>query len=166
MLETVRKVFAGGHRKERGFSLIEAMLAMVILTAGMLGLAAMQDLGMSANLSANDVSVATNLAQDMLDRIKFAGKADSRRLVDYNGINTTNPATMPLVTRVSAQSDYIQWRDRLNATNLFNPIGEVFVTATGPVSLNQSTVNVQVSWGAKANFFGRRVNMITLTGAE
>lgn len=53
-----------------GFTLIEVLIALVILSVGLLGLAALQTTGMKYNQSAYEYSQATNVAYDILDRMR------------------------------------------------------------------------------------------------
>jgi type IV pilus assembly protein PilV len=128
-----------------GFSLIEGMLAAVVLGIGLLALAGMQGMALGRNVDANELTLATNLAADMVERIQF----NKRNAIAYNNIDTlvsgTQPATEPM-----ARGDYTQWQARLAASRLFGVQGRVQVTAIGPTTptLNQSSVIVQVTWRA------------------
>ena len=53
-----------------GFTLIEVLIAMLVLAVGLLGLAGMQATGIRNNLSAYNRSLATQLAYDMADRMR------------------------------------------------------------------------------------------------
>lgn len=125
-----------------GFSLIEVMVAMVVLAIGLLAIAAMQDVALSRNVDANELSLVTNLAADMMERIRYNG----RNVTAYNGIDTLNAATQPPATQPMARGDYTQWQARLAASRLRGPQGLVTVAATGPANLSQSQVQVQVVW--------------------
>jgi type IV pilus assembly protein PilV len=63
----------------RGFSLLEVLIAMLVLSFGLLGLAALQAYSVKANQSANFRSQATALANMMLDSIR----ANRESLGDY-----------------------------------------------------------------------------------
>ena len=56
---------------EQGFTMIEVMFAAVYLAVGLLGIAAMQDIALSRNQDAKRITVATNLAVEMLERVRF-----------------------------------------------------------------------------------------------
>ena len=56
---------------QSGFTLIEAMVALVVLSVGMIGVAALHGQGLSAGRSAQFRSVAINLSADMADRIRI-----------------------------------------------------------------------------------------------
>lgn len=55
---------------QSGLTLIETLVALVVLSVGLLGIAALQVQGMSAGRTANYRSHAANLAADMAERIR------------------------------------------------------------------------------------------------
>ncbi len=57
---------------ERGFTLIEVMVAIVILTVGLLSLAQMMVLATSSNTLSGRMTSASALAKDQLERLKAA----------------------------------------------------------------------------------------------
>ena len=57
-------------KQNKGFTLIEILISMVILAIGLLGLAGLQMTGLRHNLSAYHRSQATQLAYDMADRMR------------------------------------------------------------------------------------------------
>jgi len=63
-----------GHRVCRnalgGFTLLEALIAIVILSSGLLGMASLLGSIMGYNLLASNVTAATTLAQDKLEELK------------------------------------------------------------------------------------------------
>jgi len=134
-------------RKEKGFTLIEAMLSSAILAVGLLGLAGMTTLSFTRNSDGNEMTVATNLAAELVERMQF----NRRNLVNgYNGINlaSANPALCaqnPL-TQPVARGDCLQWQARLFASGLVGVGATVVVAAVGPVGLNQNNINVNVTW--------------------
>lgn len=148
---------------ENGFTLIEVMLALMILGVGLLGIAGMQEMAMGRNIDANELGVITNLAADMVERIRFNG----RNVAAYNGIDTLNVATRPPDAQLMAQGDYDQWRTRLIASGLRNVRGQVTVTAVGPqgaAGLNQNQVTVQVTWTLMIR--NRGLNFTTIIAPE
>lgn len=59
-----------GNGRSKGFTLLEVMIAVLVLSIGLLGLAALQAYAMRNNQSAAYRTQATNLAVQMLDQIR------------------------------------------------------------------------------------------------
>ncbi|GBE03925.1 hypothetical protein BMS3Abin09_00848 [bacterium BMS3Abin09] len=55
---------------EKGFSLVEVMIALIVLLFGMLGIMGMQYYAVSGNATSRELRMATNLGQDMLESLK------------------------------------------------------------------------------------------------
>ena len=101
-----------------GFTLIEVLIAMLILAVGLLGLAGMQITGMRNNLSAYNRSLATQLAYDMADRMR-ANVADAGTFgaSTYITLNPTAATAQGACTAVAgacttaqmAQQDLFEW---------------------------------------------------------
>jgi type IV pilus assembly protein PilV len=60
----------GTPRRESGFSLIEVLIALLVLAIGLLGLAALQAQGLRFNHDAYVRTQATHLAYDIVDRMR------------------------------------------------------------------------------------------------
>lgn len=58
------------HRQESGFTLIEILVTVLVLSIGLLGLAGMQITGLRANMSSEARSKATLLASDIVERMR------------------------------------------------------------------------------------------------
>ena len=176
------------QRKESGFTLIEVLFAVVFLSIGLLGIAAMQDIAISRNVDGRRLTVATNLSAEMLERIRYNAAGNSLRLGGlylYNGItactgptctgpNVPNPGNTGNInfggSGTTAAGDYAQWNAALaavdsNAVRLLpGAVGKVTVVAVdpvnsiGPTSLEQVRTTVTVSWVA-----GLRTPTITMS---
>lgn len=70
---------ACAHHHQRGFSLMEVLVAVMVLAIGLLGLAALQTQGIRFNQDAYTRSQATMLAFDIMDRMR----ANREALTDY-----------------------------------------------------------------------------------
>ena len=66
------------RRHDRGFSLVEAMVASVVMLIGLLGLAGLQVTGMRANNLGKRMAQASLLAQDLVENMKVWQYADAR----------------------------------------------------------------------------------------
>ena len=128
-----------------GFTLVEAMLASVILTVGVLGLLGLQTVSLSRNVISNDMSRVTNLGSDLIERIQFNRKKAS----EYNNINVSASANCPTSGMgTMSLGDCTQWRQLLITSGLSNVSGQVTATPVTSLtpSLNQTQVTVTISW--------------------
>ena len=78
------------RRLEQGFNLIEVMVALVILSLGVLGMAALQFTSIQQNQDAYFRSQATLLAYDLADRIRLNNDARDNYLQDAAGVEDTD----------------------------------------------------------------------------
>ncbi len=144
-----------------GFTLVESMAAAVILAVGLLAIAGMQGISLGRNIDSNELSRATNLATDIIERIQF----NRRNAIQYNNIDTTAATPCPS-TNTMALGDCNQWRDLLNGSGLNAIRGTVTATAivTTP-PLNQTQVTVTLTWTGSINAEGsvRRTRTITMS---
>ena len=74
---------------EKGFSLIEVMIALVVLLVGMLGIMGMQYYAVSGNATSRELRLATNLGQDMIESLQTMPYAT----VTANVSSTDSPDT-------------------------------------------------------------------------
>ena len=79
---------------EGGFSLVEVLLAITILSVGMMGTAVLTVGVVKANIVSKEVTVATTLAQDKMEEVRDAGyanlpSADSTVTENYGSIVTS-----------------------------------------------------------------------------
>lgn len=135
---------------QAGFTLIEGMIAAVILAVGLMALAGMQGVALSKNVDANELAQVTTLNADIMERIKF----NRGRALAYHNIDTGNTATQPLSTEPMARGDYAQWRTVLTNSRMASARGLVTVVrldpdpTLNPTTLNQFLVTVRVNWTA------------------
>ncbi|KTT30129.1 pilus assembly protein PilV [Pseudomonas oryzihabitans] len=122
---------------QRGATLIEVLVAMLILAIGLLGLAGLQTVSVQSNQGAYYRSQATILANDIVDRMRANRVA---ALADRSSYSVTFPASNSsnAVSGTVAQQDVNGW---LNALALTLPQG------TGSLSLdNSNNVTVVICW--------------------
>ncbi len=141
---------------------------MAILATGLLALAGMQSISLTRNVDSTELTRATNLAADMIERIQ-----NNRNNVAQYAINTGNATPCPQnpVTQTMAKGDCDQWVQLLanpQASGLTNVRG-VITVPPAPVGalnvlLNQYPVTVTISWtGATGETKVARPKQITLT---
>ena len=117
-------------RRQRGFSLIEVLIAILILAIGLLGIAHMQASGMRSTHGAYLRTQATFLAGDILDsmRANVTAARGGSYDVAFGGAGTGGTVE---------GDDLIAWKAALAAAL---PAGDGQITTTG------SDVTVEVSW--------------------
>ena len=134
-----------------GFTLLEGMIAAVIMGIGLLALSGMQTISLSKNVDANETTRVTNLASDMIERIQF----NRQSVDDYNSLNTTATTPCPAAMPYMARGDCLQWKSLLEDPKfrLTNVQGTVAVQTTGPTSpaLRERLVTVSVTWLGSIN---------------
>jgi len=114
--------------KNTGFTLIEVLIAMLVLAVGLLGLAGLQATSLKNNQSAYNRSQATQLAYDLADRMRanVAGKTTYT-----TGTATATSAcltTTGCTKEAMAENDLKEWNDAISAT-LPSGAGTITVTA-------------------------------------
>lgn len=137
------------NRNEQGFSLIEVLIAMVVLSIGLLGIAKLQGTAMTGNVFSRDGTVAVQLAEEMIERVRAHAGNDP---ADYDDIDTSGSCS----GSAPAKTDCDSWKARLAASSLSNAVGTVDVVQDSPMS-EVATIEVNLTWGG-----GRSVSFKTM----
>lgn len=119
---------------QRGSSLIEVLIAIIVLAIGLLGLGLLQVTSVQSNHSAYYRSQVTILASDLADRMRANRTAalGSAYEFDFPASSSSNS-----VSGTQAQKDKAEW---LNALALTLPEG------TGKVEKTGALVTISVQW--------------------
>jgi type IV pilus assembly protein PilV len=132
--------------KSAGFTLIEVLIAMLVLAVGLLGLAGLQVISLRNNQSAYNRSQATQLAYDMADRIR-ANPSDANKLENSAYVAVTpavfqsscnsSPGCIP---ELMAQNDRALWN-----ANIISTLGSI---STGSVNVDPITriFTITINW--------------------
>ena len=127
--------------KSSGFTLLEVMVAMLIFSVGMLGLAGIQAIALKNNSTAYQRTIAMQQSYNMSDLIRANTAADGYRVTDFSSLTTTlitapskdciatSAATICTPTEM-AQFDIYHWQKRLEHEL---PSGKGKVTQTGNI---------------------------------
>ena len=173
-LFVIKAMASGAHiqmsriNHQSGFTLIEGMIAGAILSIGVLAVAGMQGIALTRNVDSTELTRATSLAAEMIERIQY-----NRKNIAQYAINTSNatPCPQSAVTQAMAKGDCDQWVALLSnpqASGLLSVRGVITVPAA-PVGtlatlLNQYPVTVTVSWtGATGDTKVARPKQVVLT---
>ena len=132
----------------------------------------MQGISLTRNVDSTELTRATNLAAEMIERIQYNRKNIAQYAID-TGIDIYNPTPCPqsAVTQAMARGDCDQWVALLRnpqASGLANVRGVITVPVllVGPLAtlLNQYPVTVTVSWtGAAGETKVARPKQVVLT---
>lgn len=124
--------------KHSGFTLLEVMVAVFVLSVGLLGLAHLQITALKANQSADLRTQASFYASDILNRMR------ANRLATQNGlynINTTDD--IPNLGSNVASQDISDWRTNLS---IALPGGTGGINCPEFNSLNEFICTVTIEW--------------------
>ena len=128
------------EHRQHGFGLIEALVALVVVSVGMIGIAALYGQGLGAGRTALYRTQAVNLAADMADRIRvnrrgganYGGGAADNSCDPGGGVDCSPPEM--------AAHDLFTWQAQVAAL-LPGGVGAVQYLGTTP-----PTYTIQVTW--------------------
>jgi type IV pilus assembly protein PilV len=128
------------QHRQNGFGLVEVLVALVVVSVGMIGIAALYGQGLGAGRTALYRTQAVNLAADMADRIRMNRRGDAsygggaaNNGCDPGGNTNCTPAQM-------AAHDLFTWQAQVTAL-LPGGVGAVQYAGTTP-----PTYTIQVTW--------------------
>ena len=145
------------QHKQQGFTLIEALLALFILTIGLLGIAGMHVEGMKSSHIAMQRMVVTIKTQDLLDRIRANANNTSVALSNYKVVVASNQACnsgIDCTVENMMSHDLFLWQSDLNANLPGNPVYDFTMTAVIDPATNavvSQLVTVNVNWSDRGN---------------
>jgi type IV pilus assembly protein PilV len=124
--------------KQTGFTLVETLVALVVLSVGLLGVAGLQLFGLRGNMSAASRTQATYFADDIIDRMRAnyvvaRGPADATHLQYQVAMGATSSSAADPI----ALADVTAWLAELQAL----PSGQGSISVD-PVT-NIATVTIQ-----------------------
>lgn len=144
---------------QRGFTLLEVMIAIAILAIGMLGIAGLHMISIEHNHAAYLRSQAVIITQDIVERMRSNPEAIKGNF--FNDIDTDNIATLPSINCLTdalgcdheqlAQIDIAQWAQSIKTINNDNT-REQLPEARATIKLEGTTSNaftVKIEWRVK-----------------
>jgi type IV pilus assembly protein PilV len=136
--------------KRKGFTLIEVLVALAVLSLGLLGIAALQSKGQQFTQEAYFVTQATVLANQIMDRIRLNANYARTNFTSGSGgyvasaapaSNVTTCITAVCSNAAARNYDLFIWYNAL-AANLPNGTG----TITGATVNSRVRYTVSISW--------------------
>ena len=128
-------------KKNTGFTLIEVLIAMLVLAVGLLGLAGMQATSLKNNQSAYNRSRATQLAYDLADRMRanVVGKSSYTAILPSSAATQTDCLTVTTTCTVAdmAQNDLFEWNSTVNSS---------LPSGIGTISVSGSIYTIRITW--------------------
>ena len=120
---------------QRGTTLIEVLIALVVLAIGLLGMALLQVTSVQSNHSAYYRSQVSILASDLADRMRANRTAalTDAYVFDY----PTASSSPPSASGTQAQKDKAEW---------LNTLAQALPEGTGKVEKSGTLVTISVRW--------------------
>ncbi len=148
-------------RTEGGFTLIEILIALLIVSAGLLGLGLMQAKSVKSATDAFQRSHATWMAYEIMDRMRanlngldgYVGAA-----VGYGQTTLSDPGTVTTPS-LRADMDLYEWQNNLAGAGGRTSLHQ----GVGTISLSGEIYTVTISWlgGSKSTGAETRTVLIT-----
>ncbi len=129
------------RHNQHGFTLVEAMIALVIFSIGLLGLAGLQASGMRSNTTSLFRTQAILQATDMAERIRANSEGADNG--DYDAITTTLPSSPPDCVNNQCTADQLATFDSFEWNSFNNqmlPSGRGIVTRQAGTKVYTITV--------------------------
>lgn len=140
------------RRAERGFTLIELMVAMVVFLIGMAGVFALQSYGIKGTAIASDTALATNLAASTIEELTLRDYATlpATETKYYNRYGVENLAGADYFTVTWSATDYglSDFKDVAVSVDWKFTAGEGLVRNTRTAADGMTTVSYGVTAGA------------------
>lgn len=147
-------------RKHYGMTFIEVLVALFILVTGILGAVAMQQTSKKGSFDAMQRSIATTLAQDIIERMR-SNNANAATLNQYEGTFGAVARTAPnprcrlagdnCTAAQRVANDLYEWSELLRGADAKSGEQNVggLVNAVGCIEHTAQAVTITISWQSK-----------------
>jgi type IV pilus assembly protein PilV len=133
--------------KNTGFTLIEVLIAMLVLAVGLLGLAGLQAASLGKNQSAYNRGQATQLAYDIADRMRanVAGKTTYTTILPTAATAKANCLTTTGCTPANmAENDLYEWNCAV-AGGCAN-VAVTLPSGAGTIAVLSGVFTITINW--------------------
>lgn len=138
MIRQPRHRAIGGRGRQAGFTLIEVMIAVLVMAIGLLGFALLQTMSVRYAQSANQRTQATNLAYDLLDQMR-SNRMSAVTYTQATFSGGTDTACSRSTGTVTISNNIIRWQCQVRAA--------LGVGSSATVTYADSTATVTIAWG-------------------
>lgn len=131
------------YNSEKGFTLIEAMIGMLVFSIGLLGIMSMQVVAIKGNTFGNTNTRASSLCVEMIERM-------INNAASINAYDVLDTRTEGGPASGVALNDYVDWTQRISDELGDDAFGTVNVQRNsigGTAVPGANTVAVRVGWG-------------------
>jgi type IV pilus assembly protein PilV len=114
----MKKRYSLNRRRMTGITMVESLVALVVIAVGMLGIAGLYLASLKAGRTANLRVQAINLTADMADRIRANKRArEAYGTAQYDGAPAASDcATVTCTPAVMAENDLSVWFDAIDVS--------------------------------------------------
>lgn len=131
------------NQRQAGFSLVEVLITLVIMSVGMLGIAGLYVQSMQAGRTSMFRHHAVTLAGDVADRIRANPTADVAYAAAVGVDNDCVLGGVDCSPTQMAANDILLWKEQAADTL---PGGDVLIVHTAEAGLVPATYQITVSW--------------------
>lgn len=163
-------------KKQKGMTFIEVLIALVIMVTGILGAVAMQATAKKSSFDAMQRSLASSLAQDIIERMRsndaaalgsYVGTDYGVALNDVPGKRCNTSAGL-CSTAEMATNDQYEWELALMGADVKNGTKNTggLVDARACISVNNNAVTVVVTWQGRTELVNGSTESCGDTGSQ
>ncbi len=146
-------------RNQQGFTLIETLIAFIVLVFGLLGAVALQAKAKQATYDSMQRAAALGVANDVIDRMRANATGALAGNYNVNIASTAEQAT-GYVSCINnncsaaqiAAFDIEHWRRAIRATDRTGSLSDALICIATNGGADQLTINITVSWGSRQEF--------------
>ncbi len=143
--------------RQRGFSLLEVMVTLAIVSVGALGMAGLQTVTLRTNNNALFESQAATLAQDLIERVRANPEGDYATNLNNAVANTACMGTAANCNAdTMARYDLMAWKCSLGASNMSSTCANVGIPGQlpnggGSVTVAGNIYTISIQWSDAAS---------------
>lgn len=172
--------------KQQGVGLVEVLVALMVFSMGMLGIASLQIITKRSSFEAQQRQEAVLIANDMISRIKNSGLTPAQIKTKYDG-KDFSAATTPATTTVNCLTtncnvdqlvvyDLISWHKNIYGNSIVIGSGlssrniSGLASAKGCIDVSEASskttkVTVTVAWLSMSGMSGNKTRVCSIDGS-